>query len=71
MALLFVNPSSGSLWHCLWSIASRQNASAIAQLYQPARILGHPPAIDCPGDRQIVVPVDDLLMAGALAAFFE
>ena len=61
----------GALRHRLWSIAPRQNASAVAQHNQPARILGHPAAIDGSGNGQVVVPIDDFLLAGALAAFFE
>jgi hypothetical protein len=33
--------------------------------------LGHPTAIDGSGDGQVVVPIDDFLLAGALAALFE
>jgi hypothetical protein len=71
MALLFVDSWSGSLWHRIRSIASRQNARAIAQLDEPARILRYAATIDRPGDRQVVMPVNDLFLAGALAAFFK
>ena len=40
--------------HGLRRIAPRQNASSVAQHDQPARILGHPAAIDRSGDRQVV-----------------
>ena len=63
--------SLSSLRHCLRSIASRQNASSVTQHDQPARILGHPAAIDGSGDGQVVVPIDDFLLAGTLAALFE
>jgi hypothetical protein len=62
---------SSSLRHRLWSITARQNASAIAQHDQPARILGNAAAIDRPGNRQVVMPINDLLLAGAFAALFE
>ena len=39
----FMGPA---LRHGLWSIAPRQNASPVAEHHQPARILGHPAAID-------------------------
>ena len=69
----FDTPSSHSLGlrHRLGSIASRQNASAIAQHDQAARILGHPAAIDGSSNGQVVVPIDDFLLAGALAALLE
>jgi hypothetical protein len=51
------------LRHHFRSIASRQNASAIVQLYQSARVLDNPAAIDRPSNRQIVMPVDDLFLA--------
>jgi len=33
--------------------------------------LGHAASVDRPGDCQIVVPVNDFLLAGALAALLE
>jgi hypothetical protein len=45
----------------------RQNASAIAQHDQPARTLGNAASIDRPGNCQVVMPVNDLLLAGAPA----
>jgi hypothetical protein len=60
-----------ALRHRLWSIASRQHASSVAQHDKPARILGHPAAINSSGNDQVVVPIDDFLLAGALAALFE
>jgi hypothetical protein len=59
------------LRHRFWSITSGQNASAIAQFNQPARILGHPAAIDRPGNREVVVPVNNLLLTSAFAALFK
>jgi hypothetical protein len=59
------------LGHRLRPIASRQNASPIAKHDQPARILGHAAAIDRPGNRQVVVPINDLFLAGAFAARFK
>ena len=38
---------------------------------KPARILGNAASIDRPGNGQIVVPIDDLLLTGPLAALFE
>ncbi len=63
--------SLSSLRHCLRSIASRQNASSGTQHDQPARILGNAAAIDGSGDGQVVMPIDDFLLAGAFAALFE
>ena len=60
-----------TLRHRLWSITSRQNASAIAKHDQPPRVLRNAASIDRAGDRQVVVLVDDLLLAGAFAALFE
>jgi hypothetical protein len=34
-------------------------------------ILGNAAAIDRPGNRQVVMPINDLLLAGAFAAHFE
>jgi hypothetical protein len=45
----------------------RQNASASAQHDQPARTLGNAASIDRPGNCQVVMPVNDLLLAGAPA----
>jgi hypothetical protein len=59
------------LRHRLWSIAAGQNASAIAQLYQAARILGHPAAIDHPGNDYVVMPINDLFLTSAFAALLE
>ena len=53
------------------AIAPCQNPCPVAQHDQSARILGHPAAIDCSGDGQVVVPIDDFLLAGAFAALFE
>src|SRR6185312_2755541 len=53
------------------SIAAGQNASAIAQLYQAARILGHPAAIDRPGNDYVVMPINDLFLTSAFAALLE
>jgi hypothetical protein len=66
-----VAPFTGGSRHRFRPVASRQNASAIAQHHQPTRILGHAAAIDCAGNRQVVVPINDLLLAGAFAALFE
>ena len=60
-----------SLRHRLWPITSRQNASAIAKHDQPTRVLRNAASIDRAGDRQVVVLVDDLLLAGAFAALLE
>jgi hypothetical protein len=57
--------------HRFWSITARQNARAIAQHDLPPRILGNAASIDCPGNRQVVVPVNDLFLAGAFAALLE
>jgi hypothetical protein len=59
------------LGHRFRPIASRQNTSAIAQHDQPTRILGNAASVDRPGDRQVVVPINDLLLAGAFAALFK
>jgi hypothetical protein len=50
------------------SVASRQNAGPVAQHDQPPRILPDTASIDRPGNGQVVVPVDDLFLAGAFAA---
>ena len=57
--------------HRLWPITSRQNPSAVAQHDQPAWILGNAASIDRSGNGQVVVPIDDFLLAGALATLFE
>jgi hypothetical protein len=57
--------------HGFRPIASRQNARAIAQHDQPARILINATSIDRAGNRQVVMPINDLLLAGAFAALFE
>jgi hypothetical protein len=59
------------LWHGFRSIASRQNAGSIAQHDQPAWILRNPTAVDRPSDRQVVMPVNDLFLAGVMRAFPE
>jgi len=63
--------SVSSLRHRFRSIASRQDASAVAQHDQPTRILRYPAAIDGSGDGQVVMPIDDFLLPGAFAALFE
>jgi hypothetical protein len=50
---------------------SRQNAGSIAQHDQPAWILRNPTAVDRPSDRQVVMPVNDLFLAGVMRAFPE
>jgi hypothetical protein len=71
----YAPPAEGPLMrasrHCLWPIAPRQNASSVTQHDQPARILGHPASIERPGNGQVVMPIDDFLLAGAFAALFE
>jgi hypothetical protein len=57
--------------HGLRSIASRQHPSPITQHDQPGQILGNTASIDRAGDRQVVVLIDDLLLAGAFAALLE
>jgi hypothetical protein len=57
--------------HRLWPITSRQNPSAVAQHDQPAWILGNAASIDRPGNYQVVMPVNDLFLAGAFATLFE
>jgi hypothetical protein len=59
------------LRHRLRSIASRQYVGSITQHDQPAGILGNPAAVDCSGDRQIVMPVNNLLLAGVFATLLE
>jgi hypothetical protein len=59
------------LRHGLRSIASRQNAGSIAQHDQSAWILRNPTSVDRPSDRQVVVPVNDLFLAGVMRAFPE
>jgi hypothetical protein len=61
-------PSSG---HRLRSIAPRQNASSVAQHDQPTRILLNTTPIDRASNSQVVVPIDDFLLAGAFAALIE
>jgi hypothetical protein len=59
--------SVSSLRHRFRSIASRQDASAVAQHDQPTRILRYPAAIDGSGDGQVVMPIDDFLL-GAITS---
>jgi hypothetical protein len=57
--------------HRLWPITSGQNPSAVAQHDQPAWILGNAASIDRSGNGQVVVPVNDLFLAGAFAALIK
>ena len=60
-----------SLYGIVRPIASGQNACTIAQHDQPTRILGNAASIDRPGNRQVVMPVDDLFLVGAFVALLE
>ena len=59
------------LWHGFCSIASRQNAGSIAQHDQSAWILRNSTSVDRPSDRQVVMPVNHLFLAGVMRAFPE